>query len=423
MHPRNPYKTYVDFRELAKDYPDLYDLFLCGKYVAINDYQISDQDSELAKSLLNRDFGLMVDLPENRLCPMVPNRVNYVLWIQDLLDSTGHSPYSSYDPSSPVTGLDIGTGASCIYPLVACALRNSWKMVGTEIDSLSVISATQNVQRNIERLGDRIRICEVKPDGPCIPLDALANSGSIDFIMCNPPFYSSVNEMLHSAEVKSLPPLSACTGAIFEMVYEPHGELGFARRILAESLELRDRITWYTILFGKLSSVGALIKDLKNVDGIKGNWAITELLQGSTKRWAVAWSFNNRRPAQAVSVSEAPALRGCSPFPPEFSIRTGCNDQENYEKVKALVASMDTEKYFWKDDLKIIIGEVRGNVWSRAYRRAVQNGKITAGLGLPLGFFIRVSDGIVLIRWTMGCDSVLFESFCGMVKRSIVYKQ
>lgn len=83
---------------------------------------------ELAKSLLWRDFGLDVELPDSRLCPTVPNRcaphvpllpllanrpcavpgrLDYVLWIQDLVDSTSCDLPSELDRSAPVLGLDV----------------------------------------------------------------------------------------------------------------------------------------------------------------------------------------------------------------------------------------------------------------------------------------------------------------------------
>lgn len=46
---------------------------------------------QLTKSVLKRDFNLELELPDDRLCPPVPVRYNYVRWLQELLDSTDDS--------------------------------------------------------------------------------------------------------------------------------------------------------------------------------------------------------------------------------------------------------------------------------------------------------------------------------------------
>lgn len=61
----------------------------------------------------------------------VPNRHNYILWLKALMDS------SAYDePGRRLSGLDIGTGAGCIYPLLGCAQR-PWYFVGTGLSNPS----------------------------------------------------------------------------------------------------------------------------------------------------------------------------------------------------------------------------------------------------------------------------------------------
>lgn len=144
--------------------------------------------------------------------------------------------------------------------------------------------------------------------------------------MCNPPFYTSFNELKQSAEQKEQEPFSVsvtnptsrakqlytthpipltyhpvltcmktCTGAAVEMVTRG-GEVAFVKQMIDESLELRDRIQWYTSMLGKLSSINVLVETLIK-HGIT-NFAVTEFEQGSkTKRWALAWSWGDRRPA------------------------------------------------------------------------------------------------------------------------------
>ena len=117
---------------------------------------------------------------------------------------------------------------------------------------------------------------------------------SITFTICNPPFYSSMHELLTSATAKSRPPHSACTGAEVEMVTEG-GEVAFVDRMIEESCLLRDRVQWYTTMLGKLSSVGIAIEKLKK-KGVD-NWAVKTFVQGGkTRRWGVAWSWGDYRP-------------------------------------------------------------------------------------------------------------------------------
>ena len=120
-------------------------------------------------------------------------------------------------------------------------------------------------------------------------------NGSIDFTMCNPPFYSSTSDLLASASSKSRPPYSACTGAEVEMVTSG-GELAFVKRMIEESQQLRERVQWYSTMLGKHSSVGQVVDDLKE-KGLN-NWAVTEFVQGQkTRRWGVAWSWGSIRPS------------------------------------------------------------------------------------------------------------------------------
>lgn len=67
-------------------------------------------------------------IPDGQLCPTVPNRANYIHWIEDLL-ALAPAPWHS-SGAHQVAGIDIGTGANCIYPLLGAAMHG-WSFVGT----------------------------------------------------------------------------------------------------------------------------------------------------------------------------------------------------------------------------------------------------------------------------------------------------
>jgi 23S rRNA (adenine1618-N6)-methyltransferase len=89
------------------------------------------------------------------------------------------------------------------------------------------------------------------------------------------------------------------------------GEVAFVKRMIDESLVLRDRIQWYTSMLGKLSSVSVLVEMLMQHDN--HNYAVTEFVQGSkTKRWALAWSWGNKRPIMVCSMQPSSRFLICS---------------------------------------------------------------------------------------------------------------
>lgn len=57
----------------------------------------------------------------------MPNRSNYIHWIEDLLASD-FIPDTRAD--GDIKGFDIGTGANCIYPLLGASILG-WKFVGS----------------------------------------------------------------------------------------------------------------------------------------------------------------------------------------------------------------------------------------------------------------------------------------------------
>ncbi|KAF8799482.1 S-adenosyl-L-methionine dependent methyltransferase [Phlegmacium glaucopus] len=227
-------------------------------------------------------FGITLRIPENRLCPPshhMDHRLDYIPWIQDIVHA---HDYVLGNPRRRVQGIDIGTGSTAVYPFLGCKLDPGWEFVATELDDISYDCASENVN---------------------------TNNMHFEFTMCNPPFYTSVEEVVQSASEKDLAPNAARTGADIEMIFADSGEEGFVGQMVEESERFQTRCKWYTSMLGKMSSVTTIVEKLRKRSIV--NYAITEFVQGQTRRWAVGWLFINM-PLPDVIYSAYPFNR-CGP--------------------------------------------------------------------------------------------------------------
>jgi 23S rRNA (adenine1618-N6)-methyltransferase len=294
---RPSYDT-VDFKALTKKDADF--KLVWQKSLGKLDFQDPATIYALSKAILRADFGLQLEVPDDRLCPPIPNRWNYVTWIHGLIDSTSPDYSYGYNAERKITGLDLGTGASAIYTMLCLQSRPNWTMCATDIDKKSFESAARNLALN--NLMTRTTLLQTTELNAMIPLTGLGVQ-RLDFTMCNPPFFTDIADMSASlkGEGKTWKPNAVCTGTEVEMVC-PDGDLGFVTKIVNESLVLKDKVQWYTSMLGKLNSAKAIIDLLKKY-GIT-NWAVGVINTGSsTKRWIVAWSFGDLRPKNVRSYS------------------------------------------------------------------------------------------------------------------------
>ncbi|CAE7158288.1 unnamed protein product [Rhizoctonia solani] len=135
------------------------------------------------------------------------NRLNYVLWISELVKVLGLE--------EPIVGIDIGTGSTAIYPLIACSINKTWRFIAADIDARSLAAAQANIEQN-PQVKDRIHLYSTTQDAPVLsPLlsENLARLGlqHVTFSMCNPPFYADMEEVNRSAENKEYNPHAVCT--------------------------------------------------------------------------------------------------------------------------------------------------------------------------------------------------------------------
>jgi 23S rRNA (adenine1618-N6)-methyltransferase len=307
IHPRNRYAAAApDFASLASLYPSF------APFVSVSrggrasiDFTDFAATRELTRVLLLHDHGVNWWIPDGQLCPTVPNRSNYIHWIEDLLSSDLIPPISSSNKT--VRGFDIGTGANCIYPLLGASLLG-WSFVGSDVTDVALEWAKKNVEsnpqlaalveiRNANKMscsseseavdGEAARENTSKPvDGvlrskPSILLGVVKDSESFDFCMCNPPFFESIEEA-------GLNPKTSCGGTAEEMVC-PGGEQAFITRIIEDSVSLKNSFRWFTSMVGRKANLKILVSKVREagVSVVK----TTEFVQGQTARWGLAWSF------------------------------------------------------------------------------------------------------------------------------------
>ncbi|XP_076755594.1 U6 small nuclear RNA (adenine-(43)-N(6))-methyltransferase [Xylocopa sonorina] len=290
MHPRNKYKTVPDFKKLALLYPEFRNIAiinLAGK-VKI-DFKNEESLRILTEVLLKHDFNLEVKIPENKLVPTLPLRLNYILWIEDLMKHAG------FNEMEQVVGIDIGTGAVCIYPLLFAKMYGN-QMIGTEIDETSIQTAIQHIENN--NLQHLIKVSEVN-EGTI--LKDILKDDSYHFTMCNPPFFEA--EGSSEKVTKRTPPRNAPTGNEVELKVQG-GERAFVMQMIEESLETKEKVKIYTTMFGRRSNLLFLLKFLKRKNMENITW--TEFCQGHTKRWGLAWTF---LPKDVINLTNAPVIR------------------------------------------------------------------------------------------------------------------
>jgi hypothetical protein len=138
-----------DYEELCKFEPRLKTVMVenkdkeHSKHAYTLDWKNSSTRYFLNKAILHHDYKLdYFELPEDEgLVPTVPSRREYIHWIYDLFEN-----FESDDCDiNNLCGLDIGVGASCIYPLIGVK-EYGWKFAGSDvcIDSLKIAQEIVN---------------------------------------------------------------------------------------------------------------------------------------------------------------------------------------------------------------------------------------------------------------------------------------
>jgi 23S rRNA (adenine1618-N6)-methyltransferase len=300
LHPRNRFRAGYDFTRLIACSPGL------AAYVGPNaygdpsiDYADPDAVKALNRALLTSAYGLATwDLPPGFLCPPIPGRSDYLHHLADLL--AGDTDGEAHRAASIVRVLDVGTGASCIYPIIG-ASEYGWSFVGTDIDAEALRWARRLVAAN-PTVSDLIE-CRLQAS-PLECFSGVVRPGeTFDVTLCNPPFHASAEEAAEGSRRKrrnlggrSRPSTASNFGGRASELWCAGGERGFVRRMILQSAGRPLLSRWFTSLVSKSAHLPRLLHSLKDVEAV--DVRTIDMAHGQKRSRILAWTFRKAPGAQ-----------------------------------------------------------------------------------------------------------------------------
>ncbi|AQZ17693.1 hypothetical protein BZL39_M02500 [Zygosaccharomyces parabailii] len=380
----------VDYGELVEKYECLRKYWKNGRYVIV------DHESVvlLNQCILLHYFCLVLpgDLirPYN-LFPRVPGRAWYVQFLHDKLLQNVDSTIL----------LDVGTGAYAIYAMLAARIFKTkvTHVRGTDTDC----GAVRNSQKIIEA-NELTQIIDVKHTSASDNMFAQLSSAPHTITMCNPPFYSSMEEMQQKRSEKyasrALVELKGSSGEL----YTKGGEFGFVMKMLTDSMHHRHENIWFTCLLSRHSSLLPLINFLKYLH-VKDHY-VQDFTLGQTTRWILLWNFRDWKFDTTCANYK---LRKLQSYPATVLPIRG-KLQKSLAEIEILLNQKTTEKLqiiLESSEQLHIVAEF--DCWSRKYRRRKMAKKSDTHI-----FNLRHKQSVQLI-WLRGSNFELFQSFHGFV--------
>ncbi|WKK81195.2 23S rRNA (adenine(1618)-N(6))-methyltransferase RlmF [Marivirga arenosa] len=293
LHPQNPFNTRYELENLSEVLPEL------KPFVFVNQYGNQTLDfadpkavKALNKALLLKHYDLKYwDIPDGYLCPPIPGRADYLFHINSFLQKKRNGVKIKGDM---VNCLDIGTGASCIYPIIGHK-EFGWKFVGSEFE-FKALNSAQNIINNNASLKEAIEL-RVQQKSKDIFKGIIKKHEFYDVSICNPPFHASAEEAEKGTirKLKNLKqykgekkPILNFGGKSNELWYEG-GELKFITNMVVQSKYFSHSVRWFTTLVSKEFNLKKIYEAIKQA-GAKDMETI-EMVHGNKKSRIVAWTF------------------------------------------------------------------------------------------------------------------------------------
>ncbi len=292
LHPRNRNRERYDLEALVTATPELKNFIVPNKkgQHSIN-FSKPKAVKLLNKAILNYYYDIKNwDFPDENLCPPIPGRADYIHHVADLLAGKNLGEIPNGDK---IKCLDIGVGASCIYPIIGVT-EYQWKFIGSDIDPNSIASANKIINANTS-LKNNIE-CQLQTNSEHFFHNILSKEDKIDVVICNPPFHSSIEDAEKGTrrKIRNLSgknpanPKRNFAGNGNELVYEG-GEYTFVQNMIKESQQFSKNCFWFTALISKKQHLKGLNRVIDDVAAYEAQ-IIPMGTSNKTSR-ILAWSF------------------------------------------------------------------------------------------------------------------------------------
>jgi 23S rRNA (adenine1618-N6)-methyltransferase len=290
FHPRNRHQGRYAFDRLVAAHPELSKWLVRTPRDEVSvDFAEPGAVLALNAALLASQYGISDwSVPEGYLCPPIPGRADYIHAMADLLAVPNGGEVPTGDV---VTALDVGVGASGIYPIVGRS-EYGWRFVASDVDDAALASTKRILEANAGLRGG----VELRKQGARdeVLRGVIRTGERIDLVVCNPPFHASATEAAEGSARKwrnlgKAPPRALNFGGHGGELWCPGGEAAFAGRMIAESAAFGKQLLWCSVLISKEANVPAVHRALKAAGVVENRTVRME--QGQKTSRLIAWSF------------------------------------------------------------------------------------------------------------------------------------
>lgn len=302
FHPRNKHQGHYNLSALANANPALKPLIIPGKGGDRTlDFSNPQAVRELNRALLAAHYGVRDwDIPPGYLCPPIPGRVDYLHTLADLLGDS----HDGQIPTGPkLVGLDVGTGANLVYPLLG-QHEYQWRFVGSDTDQDALTNASRILAAN-PKLQPHIALRhQIDPER--IFHGIIAADEHFDFTLCNPPFHPSAGAARDANRQKwqklnKGKALEENSGLNFggqsnELICHG-GESGFIGRMIGESRDFAGQVFWFSSLVSRTANIPALVDQLRALGAT--DVRTLAMAQGEKNSRLLAWTYLDKKQRRA----------------------------------------------------------------------------------------------------------------------------